>query len=221
MTGVDNGELGLLILSFYSSWRSEQEKYPNKFVNFQGKNLEVGFNKCSGIIYKAITYIEKWNVLAFGCRDGLEHSVSLCNFQDKSILASVHDVHQGWIANVVWIDEKNYLLTGSLDYSLRIFRASNRGHILQAIHTLRGHSLQLRSLIYIKNEDMLVTAGKDANIKPWNINRLKRSATISTNSEDDMHGNITYIEADGLIGIAYGAGFRISYREKKPKYGNM
>ena len=133
----------------------------------------------------------------------------------KSISASVRGVHRIWIINVIWIDHKNYLLTGSNDFTIRVFKASHQGRSLRAIHIFKGHTNHVRSLRYIENQNLLVSAGYDANIKLWNIDNFKRCGTISTNSATTMEGSIAYIEADRLIGVTFKAGFIRFYHLRK------
>ena len=161
----------------------------------------------SGVIYESTVYIPKWNVLAFGCRDNLMHSVGFYHLEDKKILTSVRGVHRDWITTVVWMENKNYLLTASLDSTIKVFKVSNHGNTLKVICILRGHTLPVRCLRYLENENLLVSAGLDANIRLWSMRGFRRYGTIPTNTQGEMDGSIAYIEADKLIGLAFRAGF--------------
>lgn len=161
--------------------------------------------KSQGVAFDSLVYIEKWNVLGFGA-GGDSNFVGLYDLSTESLLSAVYDVHIQHIVNTVWVDHKNYLITGSNDYTIRVFRASNGGRTLQPVHRFIGHQSHVRSLRYIQSEDLLVSAGYDPDIKLWNINNFRRQGTISTNSADRMDGSIAYIEVDHLVGIAFNSG---------------
>ena len=119
-----------------------------------------------GISYEGIVYIEKWNVFAFGCQNDQEkHSIGLYDLGAERIISSLHKIHQSYIVNVIWIDHKNYLLTGSFDCTIRVFGVSDHGRTLRALHVFRGHTDLVRCLKYIPDENLLVSAGYDTNIK--------------------------------------------------------
>ena len=166
--------------------------------------------RSTGVSYEGLAYIAKWNVVAFGSRDHIDsrqYSIGLYDLVFKKTLSVVRCIHKGMINNVLWIDHKNYLLTGSDDFSIRVFRASNEGRNLQAIRKFRGHTDCVRLLSYIEDENILVSAGYDINIKLWSIDNFKRCGTISTNSEGDISGSLAYIKADRLIGVPFQSGF--------------
>ena len=165
-----------------------------------------------GVASSAFAYIAKWDVLAFACRDGPKYSVGLYDLVAKNVSASVRSITPKLIVNVVWIDHKNYLLAGSDDSTIRVFKASNQGSTLRTIHTIRGHTQPVRSLKYIESERMLISAGYDTNAKLWSIENFRRYGTIHTNYEGNMNGSIAYIEADRLIGIAFRSGVIRFYR---------
>ena len=160
-----------------------------------------------GIGYEALAFVAKWNLIAFGCKDDNKYSVGLYDLDSKSTVSSVRYVHGVVINNVLWIDHKDYLLTGSNDSTIRIFRVSNQGRALQAIHRFRGHTDCVRCIKYIHDENVLVSIGYDVNIKLWNIDNLKRCATICTESAGNMSGSIAYIKADRLIGVPFRSGY--------------
>ena len=154
----------------------------------------------------AITYISKWNAIAFGCKDDSNYSIGLYNLETKRIISSIRSIHQGSIINVIWVDHKDYLLTGSFS-TIKVSRVYNEGKTMQVIHTLRGFKGQVRCLKYIESENLLVSAGSEANIKLWRLENLKRCGGISTNSQGNIVGTIAYIDADRLIGVAFEVGF--------------
>ena len=114
-----------------------------------------------GVASSAFAYIPKWDTFAFACKDGPKYSVGLYDLITKDVSASVRSITTELIVNVIWIDHKNYLLAGSDDSTIRVFKASNQGRTLKIIHTLRGHTQPVRSLKYIESENMLVSAGYD------------------------------------------------------------
>ena len=146
-------------------------------------------------------------MFAFGCEENHRSSVGLYDLSTKIISASVRGAHEQGINNVIWIDHKNYLLTGSFDFTIRVFKAFHQGKSLRPIHIFKGHTNVVASMRYIKNEKLLVSTGYDADIKLWTINTFRRCGIISTNSDKAMEGSIAYIEADRLIGVAFKAGF--------------
>ena len=161
----------------------------------------------NGVASTALAYIDKWDILAFACRDGQKYSVGLYDITFKRLLANIRGICNDWIVSVIWVDPKNYMVTGSKDSTVRVFRVSDHGNTLQAVYTLRGHTLSVGSLKYINNENMLISAGYDADIKVWSLGNFRRCGTICTASKSNMNGSIAYIEADKLIGVAFQAGY--------------
>ena len=161
----------------------------------------------NGISYEALAYIAKWNLIAFGCNDGSRYSVGLYDLNARMTASSIRGVHNESINNVLWIDRKNYLLTGSNDSIIRMFRVSDQGRTLQAIHKFRGHTDRVKCIKYIVDENVLVSIGYDINIKLWNIDNFKRCAAICTGSDGNMSGSIAYIKADRLIGVPFQSGY--------------
>ena len=161
----------------------------------------------SGLSYGALTHIAKWNLVAFGSRDGSIYSVGLYDLDAKRLKSSICDIHNNAINSVLWIDNKNYLITASDDSIIRIFRASDYGRALQAIRKFRGHTDFVRCIKYIHQENVLVSIGYDANIKIWNIDNFKRCGAISTGGEGRMSGSIAHIKADRLIGVPFRSGY--------------
>ena len=184
------------------------------FPNFEEYNFSqpkvkeiVKIPHSNGVGYEALTYIDKWNLIAFGCNHEFKYSVGLYDLDARTTTTIIPNVHNRTINNVVWIDHKNYLLTGSNDSFIRIFRASDQGRTLQAIHTFRGHTDCVRYIKYIHDENVLLSIGYDANIRLWNIDNFKRCATIHTSSEGNMSGSIAYIKADRLVGVPFQSGY--------------
>ena len=101
----------------------------------------------NGVGHEALAYIAKWDVVAFGTRVSISsyNFVGLYNLAFRKTLSVTSFIHQAIINNLLWIDHKNYLLTGSDDSTIRIFRASNDGKTLQAIHKFRGYKDSVRT----------------------------------------------------------------------------
>ena len=121
--------------------------------------------RSSGVGYEALAYIAKWNVVAYGCKDDRQRSVGLYDLGIKKTVSSIRFVHQDIINNVLWIDDENFLLTGSNDSIIRIFKASEQGRKLHAIHIFRGHTDHVRYIKYIQDKRIFISAGYDVNIK--------------------------------------------------------
>ena len=137
--------------------------------------------RSNGVSYEALAYIPKWNLIAFGCQDDFKHSVGLYDLDARRTTSSIHDIHHEIINNVLWIDHKNYLLTGSNDSTIRVFRVSNWGRTLQAIHKLRGHKNCVRHIKYLDDENVLASIGYDANIRLLTTSRdVQQSVRDST-----------------------------------------
>ena len=161
-----------------------------------------------GVEYEALAHIAKWNLIAFGCEDNNRRVyLGLYDLDAKRLKSSICDVRNDTINNVLWIDHKNYILTGSSDSNIRIFRASDYGRVLQAVHTFRGHTYSVRYIKYIPQENVLVSIGHDVNIKLWNIDNFKRCGAISTGVNGDMSGSIAHIKVDRLIGVPFQSGY--------------
>ena len=176
---------------------------------------KLSFSCGSGLTVDSFAYIEKWCVVAFGYKDCSKFSVGLYDLEAKRPLATLRELHRGRIISIVWIDHKNYLITGSDDSVIRVYRVYNKGIHLEPIHRFIGHKSGVRCLRYVPKQDLLISTGHDTNIKLWDINRLRRRVTINTYSADDMEGTIAYIEADDLIGVVFNSQFIRFYDLRK------
>ena len=193
-------------MTFHLGWIPTYTLEKNDFSKLNvRKKLLIPWS--GGVGAGAIVYIKKWNALGFGCIKGTNYSVGLYDLKTNKVSASVDSIHRNFIANVLWIELKNYLVTGSDDSTIRVFRVSNEGTKILPIKIIRGHTQAVRCLKYLESEDLLVTAGMDADIKLWSMQNFKRHGTICTNSEDSMDGSIAYIQYDKLIGFPFRAGF--------------
>jgi len=159
-----------------------------------------------GVLYEACAFIPKWKLLAVGFRKNQQGSLGLYNLESHELISSSADVHKRWINHVIWVEKRNYIVTCSNDMKIKIFSVSNQGKQLKPLTTFRGHTNLVRCIKYIDSEDLLVSAGDDPDIKLWDLKRLRRSATISTNGSTNMDGSIAYIPKDKLIGVGFRSG---------------
>jgi len=159
-----------------------------------------------GVLYEACSFIPKWKLLAVGFRKNQQGSLGLYNLESHELVSTVSNVHKRWINHVVWVERRNYIVTCSNDMKIKIFAVRDQGKQLKAISTFRGHTNLVRCIKYLDNDDLLVSAGDDPDIKLWNMKNLKRSANISTNGNTNMDGSIAYIPKDKLIGVGFRSG---------------
>jgi WD40 repeat protein len=90
---------------------------------------------------------------------------------------------------------------------IKVFAVSEQGKNLKSIATFRGHTNLVRCIRYLDQDNMLVSAGDDPDIKVWDLKNLKRYSTISTNGNTNMDGSIAYIPKDKLIGVGFRSGY--------------
>jgi len=160
-----------------------------------------------GVLYEACAFIPKWKLLAVGFRKNQQGSLGLYNLESHELISSAYNVHKRWINHVSWVDKWNYIITCSNDMKIKVFAVSNQGKTLKAIATFRGHTNLVRCIKYLDGEDLLVSAGDDADIKVWDMRSLKRFATIPTESNTNMDGSIAYIPKEKLIGVGFRSGY--------------
>jgi len=159
-----------------------------------------------GVLYEACAFIPKWKLLAVGFRKNQQGSLGLLNLDSQEVISTVSDVHKRWINHVIWVEKRNLLVTCSNDMKIKVFAVSNQGKDIKAVATFRGHTNLVRCIKYLENEDLLVSAGDDPDIKLWDLRAMRRSSTISTNATTNMDGSIAYIPKDKLIGVGFRCG---------------
>lgn len=160
-----------------------------------------------GVLYEACAFIPKWKTLAVGFRKTQQGSLGLFNLDSQELASVAPDVHKRWINHVIWLEKRNFIVTCSNDMKIKVFAVSNEGKKLKEVATFRGHTNLVRCIKYIDEEDLLVSAGDDPDIKLWDMKALRRSCTISTNCNTNMDGSIAYIPKDKLIGVGFRTGF--------------
>jgi len=160
-----------------------------------------------GVLYEACAFIPKWKILAVGFRKNQQGSLGLFNLETQEVVSTACDVHTRWINHVIWLDKRNLIVTCSNDMKIKVFAVSNQGKSLKEIATFRGHTNLVRCIKYIEEEDLLVSAGDDTDLKLWDMKLLRRSATISTGGATNMDGSIAYIPKDKLLGVGFRSGY--------------
>lgn len=174
-------------------------------------NLKVKTNysipASEGVLYEACAFIPKWNVLAVGFRKNQQGSLGLYNIKSHELVSSTENVHKRWINHVIWVEKWNCIVTCSNDTKIKVFGVGDEGRTLKTLTTFRGHTNLVRCIKYLENHDLLVSAGDDTDIKVWDLKKLRRYTTISTNGQTNMDGSIAYIPKDNLIGVGFRSGF--------------
>ena len=159
-----------------------------------------------GVLYEACAFIPKWKILAVGFRRNQQGSLGLYNLENHELVSNAINVHKRWINHVIWIEKWNCIVTCSNDTKIKIFSVSEQGKKLKALSTFRGHTNLVRCIKYLEQDDLLVSAGDDPDIKVWDLRKLRRYATIPTNGQTNMDGSIAYIPKDKLIGVGFRSG---------------
>jgi len=177
-------------------------------INFFKLKVKASYSiPCSeGVLYEACAFIPKWKVLAVGFRKNQQGSLGLYNLESHELISSSANVHKKWINHVIWVEKRNYIVTCSNDMKIKVFAVLNHGKSIKPIATFRGHTNLVRCIRYLDTEDLLVSAGDDADIKVWDLRTLKRFATIPTECNTNMDGSIAYIPKDKLIGVGFRSG---------------
>jgi len=177
-------------------------------MNFFKLKVKTSYSiPCSeGVLYEACAFIPKWKLLAVGFRKNQQGSLGLYSLENHELVSTAANVHTKWINHVVWVEKLSLIVTCSNDMKIKVFAVTNEGKTIRPLVTFRGHTNLVRCIKYLEGEDLLVSAGDDANIKVWDLRSLKRFATISTNSNTNMDGSIAYIPKDKLIGAGFRSG---------------
>jgi len=174
-------------------------------------NLKVKTNysipASEGVLYEACAFIPKWNVLAVGFRKNQQGSLGLYNIKSHELVSSTENVHKRWINHVIWVEKWNCIVTCSNDTKIKVFGVKDEGKTLKNLTTFRGHTNLVRCIKYLEHHDLLASAGDDTDIKIWDLKKLRRYTTISTNGQTNMDGSIAYIPKDNLIGVGFRSGF--------------
>lgn len=159
-----------------------------------------------GVLYEACAFIPKWKLLAVGFRKNQQGSLGLFDLNSQEVISTADNVHKRWINHVIWVDKWNYIVTCSNDTKIKVFAVAGQGKQIKPITTFRGHSNLVRCIKYLDEENLLVSAGDDPDIKIWDLKNLRRFATISTDKNTNMDGSIAYIPKDKLIGVGFRSG---------------
>jgi len=178
-------------------------------VDFSRLKLDSTFKLAlsEGVLYEASDFIPHLNLLALGYRKGQQGSLALWDIGQNKLLQTAKEIHKKWINHVIWVEQKNFIVTCSNDTKIKVFAVRNKGHLLKEIATFRGHKNLVRCVKYIPEEDILISAGDDPNLKVWDLKKFKRTATINTQGQTNMDGSLAYIPQHKLIGVGFRAGF--------------
>jgi len=179
---------------------------PVDFFNLKVKG-NYSIPSSEGVLYEACAFIPKWKVLAVGFRKNQQGSLGLYNIESHDMVSSAENVHKKWINHVIWVEKWNCIVTCSNDTKIKVFSVNDQGKTLKHLTTFTGHTNLVRCIKYLDQHDLLVSAGDDPNIKVWDMKKLRRYATISTNGQTNMDGSVAYIPKDNLIGVGFRSGF--------------
>jgi len=159
-----------------------------------------------GVLYEACAFIPKWKLLAVGFRKNQQGSLGLFDMESQDLISSSDNVHKRWINHVIWVESRNMIVTCSNDTKIKVFAVQKEGKEIKALTTFRGHTNLVRCIKYLDQEDLLVSAGDDPDIKIWDLKSLRRYATISTGGNTNMDGSIAYIPQEKLVGVGFKSG---------------
>ena len=127
---------------------------------------------------KACTFIPKFKLVASAiARDYIHGVVDLVDVLSQKVVKVINSGYRK-VSQMLWIEQKNYLIICYDNGSAQVLLLWNGGTKLKVIATLRGHQLRINSLKYIEQENLLLTTGSDPYILVWSMTSFRRCGII-------------------------------------------
>ena len=91
------------------------------------------------------------------------------------ILQKTNIGHSLWLSSVVFIPEKDLLVTGGYDdFKLKIWRLNPKTFDLSKIAEYRGHGGHITMILHIAHKEMLIVGSQDCSFSIIKINKIKK-----------------------------------------------
>jgi WD40 repeat protein/transcriptional regulator with XRE-family HTH domain len=135
-----------------------------------GNCLSILQGHTSGV--QCVRYSPDGQLLASGCRDGSIRLWSNYLSPDRSSKPSVINSstkllqgHTDWVWNIVFSPDGQWLVSASLDSTLRLWSVPDG----QPIHVLEGHTHDVFGLAISADSQLLVSTGEDYTVRLWSL----------------------------------------------------
>jgi eukaryotic-like serine/threonine-protein kinase len=116
-----------------------------------------------GLILTAIAASPDGRFLATA--SGYEHVVIHVWDAESGRQVNRLDGHTGWVADLVFTEDAEYLVSGASDQTIRIWDTSDWSEV----RVLRGHTDEVHSIAVSKLGKLVASAGKDRDVKLWKM----------------------------------------------------
>ena len=132
---------------------------------------------------------------------------SICALDDGTIVScsafgtimigdyTIEDAHDSLINKVITLPN-NRIASCSLDHTIKIWR-SNKPYSDKPIIVLKGHRDYVRSLLYIKERDIMISGSEDRTLRLWNMSTYQCDTVIKR--VDCWTNSIYQIDKDRVI----------------------
>ena len=113
-----------------------------------------------------VTYISQLdNNKLISCSD--DRSIKIWSITQSSYQCdyTINNAHNNWIYKVISLTN-NRIASCSYDETIKIW---NSNHPYNLIKTLNGHTGSVRSIIQLKDKDILISGGIDNTLREWNL----------------------------------------------------
>ena len=153
---------------------------------------------------EAYAWIEEYNTIALACKtnNNEQRFLLLVKINDEKLTVEANlNLRRGKINRIIWIEPKRYLITCSDDRNIHIISVSKKGARPRIFATLVDQECKVTCVSYIPLNGLLVTIGKDNDIKLWTGNNLKLAGIIYTDSNISSYNSIIYLPDKRLIGV--------------------
>ena len=156
-----------------------------------------------GIVGYAMQYIQPHSLFIVGTKDGCLLIYDPINFFLIEKLTNVHS--DKWIISLYYCKALDLLFTTSTDRTIKVFKFNN-SQGLEERAKMEGHKDSVNGILYIPEQNVLVSIGRDPNLKVWDAKSFTLKGEIETQGGGMGCLIIRMEELLDCVGVSFASG---------------
>lgn len=104
----------------------------------------INYSQNFGVLYGACAHIPNSSIIVAGISDRVHGSLGMIDLQTKKLVATLNKVHNGVIIHVIWIENKNYVVSAAFDNLIKVHHVIPEKRQMKTVRILRGHPETVR-----------------------------------------------------------------------------
>ena len=150
---------------------------------------------------KSMEYIQDKELVVIG---DIQGNLSFWNASTWDCL-SMEKYHKSKINVVKYSKQKNYIITASDDYKIKVIKTNNPPDIDEIV-SLTKHTDHVWIILPIEDHNVFYSSGKEACIIGWDMNTLELKHKIDTRGRDHTGTEMTFIPSLKLLAVSFKQG---------------